>query len=214
MNLNIIIMKSLAKLPVFGRRVFWPLLIKNEGGQQESITLRLLYRERYNTDVGLYSYGGCFDEEFNVGGYVNIGKYCSFAKNVHYYGANHPTKYITTSPYFYNKSFGFKVKDVERSSLIIGNDVWIGANVIITSRCKIIGNGAVVGAGSIVTKDVPKYAIVAGNPAKVIGYRFSDEQINQLENSEWWELTPMQLIKYYDYIDSPIKFANEIQNIK
>ena len=214
MKWNKKIIRSLTKLPVFGIRVFWPILIKKEGGQQESITLRLLYSEKYNTNVELYSYGGCFNEEFNVGGHVNIGRYCSFAKNVHYYGANHPIKHATTSPYFYNKSFGFEVKDVERSSLTVGNDVWIGANVIITSRCKHIGNGVVVGGGSVVTKDIPNYAIVVGSPAKIIGYRFSDEVIKRLEKSEWWSLSPNQLIKFYEYIDNPIEFANEILQYK
>lgn len=64
----------------------------------------------------------------------------SFASNIHYYGANHPVEYASCSPYFYNKSFGYQVRDVKREELQIGNDVWIGANVIITKNCFYIGS--------------------------------------------------------------------------
>jgi len=117
------------------------------------------------------------------------------------------------SPFFYNKEWGgFDVKDIERSSLEIGNDVWVGYNVIITNKCKKIGNGAVIGAGSIVTKDVPAYSIVAGNPAKVIKYRFDEKTIDKIEKSKWWNYTPEQLMEFYNYIDKPIDFCDKLNN--
>lgn len=76
---------------------------------------------------------------------------------------------------------------VSYGKLTIGNDVWIGQYAVILPSCDYIGDGAVIGAGSIVTKNVPDYAIVAGNPAKVIKYRFSDEQIEQLKEIKWWD---------------------------
>ena len=160
--------------------------------------------------MGLYSYGSCFAEDFNVGGKVEIGRYCSFASNIHYYGANHPVEYASCSPYFYNKSFGYQVRDVKREELQIGNDVWIGANVIITKNCCNIGNGAIIGAGSIVTKDIPEYAIVVGNPARVIRYRFDEETIALLEKSKWWEVSPDRLMEFYDVIDNPRLFAEKV----
>ena len=182
--------------------------IKLEGGQAYSKSLRN-YCLKNNVDVGLYTYGSCFSNGFNIGGKVKIGRYCSFAGNVKYYGANHPMNYVSMSPFFYNKKWGgFDVKDVERSTLKIGNDVWIGYNVIITNKCQNIGNGAVIGAGSIVTKDVPPYSIVAGNPAKIIRYRFNDEIIKEIEKCKWWELKPNEIMKYYDYIDNPIECNN------
>lgn len=203
---------KLIQIPFLGSHFFLPRIIKREGGQQESLTIRRLYQEKYAVFVDLYSYGGCFSEDFNVGGSVRIGRYCSFAKNIHYYGANHPLKQISTSPYFYNKAFGFQVNDVKRSSLVIENDVWIGANVIITCNCRKIGNGAVVGAGSIVTKDIPSYAIAVGNPARVIGYRFLPEEIEALEKSEWWKDPPETLIQYYGNINSPMEFVQSIHD--
>lgn len=82
--------------------------------------------------------------------------------------------------------------------LYIGNDVWIGANVIITSACRYIGDGAVIGAGSVVTHDVPPFSIVAGNPAKVIKKRFQPELEEIIYNSRWWE-KPLEYI--LDHLD-------------
>lgn len=70
---------------------------------------------------------------------------------------------------------------------IIGNDVWLGANSLVLKGVK-IGDGAVIGAGAVVTKDVPPYAIVGGNPAKVIKMRFDDETIGKLMQLQWWNL--------------------------
>lgn len=144
------------------------------------------------------------------GGVVEIGNYCSISNNVHYFGANHPMEWVSTSAYFYNKKFGYKVDDVKRHKLVIGNDVWIGYGVIITSGCKYIGNGAVIGAGSIVTKDVEPYTIVAGNPAKKLKSRFDQDTINELNKIEWWELTPDFLMENYKSIKNVNQFIKDI----
>ena len=176
--------------------------------------LREYYRRMYKVDVGKYSYGGCFSPDFNMGGIaVKVGRYCSMAGNIHYFGANHPIKNISSSAYFYNKAFsGLDVKDVPRGTLDISDDVWIGYGVIITNSCHNIGRGAVIGAGSIVTKDIPSYSIVAGNPAHLIRYRFNSDEIKEIENSEWWKKRPDELYKYYEYISDPIEFANRLCN--
>ncbi len=208
--LSLFFLKKFVHIPVLGRRFFLPSVVKNENGEKESTTLREYIQRNNNVKVGLYSYGSCFAEDFNVGGKVEIGRYCSFASNIHYYGANHPVEYASCSPYFYNKSFGYQVRDVKREELQIGNDVWIGANVIITKNCCNIGNGAIIGAGSIVTKDIPEYAIVVGNPARVIRYRFDEETIALLEKSKWWEVSPDRLMEFYDVIDNPRLFAEKV----
>lgn len=183
---------------------------KKWGGVQYSKTLREFYKGKYNVEVGMYSYGGCFSPQFNLGGFIKVGKYCSIAQGVRYYGANHPHDKAVMSPFFYSKSFGFEVKDVPRNSLEIGNDVWIGGNVLITSGCKKIGNGSVIGAGTVVTKDVPAYSIVAGVPAKIIRYRFGMEIMDLLEQSHWFDFEPEWLMKYYELMDEPAKFASKI----
>lgn len=183
--------------------------IKHEGGVQVSQYARKLARKR-NVEIGMYTYGSCFDAGFNVGGKVIIGRYCSFGPNIRYFGANHPMQYATMTPYFYRKEWGFEVKDIPRQELTIGHDVWIGYGAIITSSCRYIGNGAVIAAGAVVTKDVPPYAIVMGVPAKITSYRFSDEVQMKLEESKWWEKDPDELFKFYHIIDQPDKWADAI----
>ncbi len=189
-------------------------IIAREGGEKTSTLLRQLTFSQNKVTVGMHSYGSCFSKEFNLGGEVVIGRYCSFGPEVRYFGANHPMYYSSMSPYFYQKSWGGdKVTDIPRFKLEVGHDCWIGARTIITSKCTKIGNGAVIGAGSVVTKDVEPYAVVAGNPAKVIKYRFDKETIDLLEKSKWYELEPEVLLRFYDVIGSPQEFAKcVIQN--
>lgn len=83
-----------------------------------------------------------------------------------------------------------------KGDIKIGNDVWIGVDCII-KRGLTIGNGAVIGANSVVTKDVPPYAIVVGSPAKIIRYRFEQQKIDLIENSKWWSTPPQKPKKYF-----------------
>lgn len=201
-------LKKILDLPFVGQ-----IVINKEKKMHEmdSELLRHYWSKHYKVDIGKYSYGGCFDPMFNTGGVnVTIGRYCSIAKEVRYFGANHPLENITTSPLFYNKRFGYCVNDVHREKLNIGNDVWIGYGVIITSSCSNIGNGAVIGAGSVVTHDVKPYSIVAGNPAKVIRMRFSENEIAQIETSRWWNKEPSEIANYLDYIKNPVEFISMI----
>lgn len=114
---------------------------------------------------------------------IQIGKYCSIAYNVLLLiNRNHDYKSITNSSDLV-KFEDYKIK--QKGQVIIGNDVWIGNNVIIMSDVT-IGNGAVIGAGTVVSKDVPPYAIVAGNPQRILKYRFSEEDICGLQRIKWW----------------------------
>lgn len=208
-------MKRYYNIPFLGKRLL-NRIAKREGGEKESITLRKYFKSHHNVEVDLYSYGGCFEPHFNMGGgTVKIGRYCSFGQSVSFFCANHPMNHAVMSPYFYNKGFGgFDVNDVPRSNLLIGNDVWIGYGTIITSSCNSIGNGAVIAAGSIVTKNVPAYAVVAGVPARIIKYRFDDETQDLLEQSEWWSLDPASLMQFYNLIDQPTHWADEVIQYK
>ena len=156
---------------------------------------------------------------FVGGGAVKVGRYCSLGSDTCYIGHNHLMNGVSTSPvlgnnYFLNK-FGININENERyQCLDIGNDVWIGSNVVILSNCHQIGNGAIIGAGCIVTKDVPPFAIVAGNPGKIIRYRFDSKTCERLEESKWWDLEPKELMPFYQYFDSPKKFAECIIEYK
>jgi virginiamycin A acetyltransferase len=118
---------------------------------------------------------------------VLIGRFCSIARYVTIQEYNHPINRM--SSYFINKNYfnGDIEMDIEsKGPIIIGNDVWIGAQCVILSGVK-IGDGAIIAANSVVTSEVPPYAIVSGSPAKVVKYRFSEEIINKLLSIKWWD---------------------------
>jgi tetrahydrodipicolinate N-succinyltransferase len=94
----------------------------------------------------------------------------------------------------------------------IGNDVWLGNNVMIRAGVT-IGTGAVVGMGSIVTKDVPPYAIVAGNPAKIIRYRFDEETIEKLLASKWWEKNGTVIAQLAPFFETPQMLLAKLEEL-
>jgi acetyltransferase-like isoleucine patch superfamily enzyme len=163
-----------------------------------------------NSSVGDHSY---FNSDTRVSDAI-IGKYCSVGSDVKIGFGAHPTSLVSTHPCFYANNKGFKTfadqmyYNEERGTVHIGNDVWIGSNVSIMNNVK-IGNGVIIAMGSIVTKDVPDYAIVAGIPAKVIKFRFSDDVINSLSEIKWWDFDA-RLIQsdYKDFLDVE-KFINK-----
>lgn len=127
-----------------------------------------------------------------------IGNYCSISHEFICGLGNHPLDQFSTSPLFYRKNNTFNLEIVEKdsdfqdyASIMIGNDVWIGARCTVLDGVT-IGDGAVVASGAVVTKNVPPYAIVGGVPAKIIRYRASEETIAKLLKSEWWLLQPKE----------------------
>jgi acetyltransferase-like isoleucine patch superfamily enzyme len=163
------------------------LVTRLEGGQMYSETLRAIFSKYHNIEVGKYSYGGCFNP-VNIQAFTKIGRYCSFAEDVYIYNANHTLRFKSTHPFFYNPSLGYvETEHISRRCIEIGNDVWIGQNAIILASVNSIGDGAVIGAGTVVTKNVPDFAVVVGNPGKVVKYRFSEQTIRKLKQERWWD---------------------------
>jgi virginiamycin A acetyltransferase len=156
-----------------------------------------------NIEVGDFTY---YDDFENVGNFeknvryhfdftgdtLKIGKFCMIASDVTFImnGANHLTEGVSSYPFAvfggdWTNAMDGKVYP-NRGDIIVGNDVWLGYKSVVMSGVK-IGDGAIIGAYSVVTKDVPPYAIVGGNPAKIIRKRFSDSEIERLLKLAWWD---------------------------
>ncbi len=149
-----------------------------------------------NCKIGAYTYFGRGDL---VGSVRSIGRFCSIAPNVTIGLGEHPMHFLSTHPAFFKGAGMFPglkdVMGVDRDSQTlshapeIGNDVWIGTNSVIARGVK-VGNGAVIGAGAFVNRDVPDYAIVVGQPARVVKLRFADAIVERLLRLSWWDYPP------------------------
>ncbi len=185
------------------------LIRKLEKGDFYSVTLRKIFRDYHKIDIGMYSYG-CFAPH-NINPFTWIGRYCSFAEGVCIFNGNHPLDYQSLHPFFYNPKLGYvKEEKIVRRHIEIGHDVWVGRNAIVTPSVKRIGNGAVIGAGSVVTKDVPDFAVVVGNPARIIKYRFDPEIIDVINRSQWWLMDIGELVNGMDKFTQPFSHRNTL----
>lgn len=151
--------------------------------------------------IGSYTYFASDDKFFNT----FIGKFCSIGPGVRCGMGFHPSNtFVSTHPIFFSTNkqaqitFADKNYFTELLPIEIGNDVWIGANVVILDGVR-IGNGVILGAGAVVTKDIPDYAIAVGVPAKVIKYRFDKEKIDFLLKDKWWDKDINWLASNYRY---------------
>ena len=175
--------------------------------------------------IGKGSYFGRGLEEAFKGNHIkSIGRFTSIATSVQIQD-NHPMNMITTANLYEgflnekNRKLWFeKAVECEKSpnksfKVEIGNDVWIGANAFInSSTVKSIGDGAIIGAGAVITKDVPPYAIVVGVPAKIKNYRYTQEQIDCLKKIKWWDWTNEEINKNFDLLSNPDTFFEKYLN--
>ena len=157
-----------------------------------------------NSKVASYSYIGRDSIIQNA----TIGRFCSIAPEVRIGLGTHPTDFISTSPLLYKQKNTFNLKVVDKDlfsdeyrKVEVSHDVWIGTRAIIMDGVT-VGQGAIIAAGSIVTKDVPAYAIVGGVPAKILKYRFDSEKIQELLKIDFLVYTPFELAElnksFYD----------------
>ena len=145
--------------------------------------------------------------------HTKVGKFCSISNDCAIGMGTHSLQNISTSSIFTARRNGTGTSWTSGSSFeefkvtIIGNDVWIGQRAMVMGGIT-IGNGAVIGAGAVVTKDVPPYAIVGGVPAKIIRYRFPNDVIEKLETSEWWSLPDKELKDNIYLFQKPLEKDN------
>ncbi len=146
----------------------------------------------------------------------NIGSFCSIASNVSIGGVGHPMHFVSTSPVFLSHKDSVKTKFAHHvySPILrteIGADVWIGEGAFIKAGVH-IGHGAVIGMGAVVTHDVPPYAVVAGNPARLIRCRFDDVVIAGLLASQWWNWSDERLLQFGPVMNDPVAFLQKIKS--
>lgn len=188
--------------PNFIRRLGLRLLLWILGDEQQSRTCelnRVLFERssdgrqlaRFShpqVEVGDHTYGlrrECFFA-YHPDDRVRIGKFCSIADGVRFVFGGHRVDLISTFPFRALCFGGTPHADaLSKGDIVLGNDVWIGANAIILSGVT-IGDGAVVAAGAVVTRDLAPYAVVGGVPAKLMKMRFAADQIAALEKIQWW----------------------------
>lgn len=176
--------------------------------------------------IGAYSYSHSPVPES-----LSIGRFCSLAKGLRFLDFSHPIDFISSSVAFFkpvhtnkltaihhliddelvNKNYQRPQFDERRGQCYpkIENDVWIGENVTLAMGIT-IGNGSIIAANSVVTKSTPPYSILAGNPAKIVKYRFDEKTIKSLLKSEWWEYDYFDLINYN--FEEPELFLKEINH--
>ena len=149
-----------------------------------------------NVTIGKYSYVGVNNSicNCNIGSFCSIGSYCAIG------GGVHPLDKLSTSPVFYDKGNCFRTcnfianpeNNLKVPTVTLGNDVWVGENCFIKAGIT-IGDGVIIGAHSVVTKDIPSYAIIAGAPAKIIRYRYNEDKIKELLEMQWWNWDDSQI---------------------
>jgi acetyltransferase-like isoleucine patch superfamily enzyme len=139
--------------------------------------------------IGDHTYGKPRVVSWGEGTSLRIGKYCSISTHVTIFlGSEHHTEWVSTYPFpsLWDEAKSIKGHPATKGDVVIGNDVWIGFGATILSGVN-IGDGAAIGACSLVARSVPPYAVVAGNPARVVRYRFDDETIERLLEIKWWD---------------------------
>lgn len=161
--------------------------------------------DTHNVKVGRESFhNGNFKIKGN--GLLKIGSYCAFGEDIKIILSNHNYNYPSIQYSFYNYYFKELPYNKVNGFVEIGSDVWIGDNVVILPNIK-IGNGVCIGSGAIVTKDIPDFAIVVGNPAKIIKYRFEERQILEINELKWWDWNDQKIIQNRDFFFKP--FVNK-----
>jgi acetyltransferase-like isoleucine patch superfamily enzyme len=179
--------------------------------------IRLMDCTLDNVEIGARSFVSADTQIVNT----RLGRYCSIAGESKIGLANHPSVWFSTHPFPYNvttvDSVGYYTPpfnyDVKAKATIVGHDVWIGTRAMIIGGIT-IGTGAIIAAGAVVTKDVPPYAIVGGNPAKIIKYRFDEHLREALLNSKWWEIDFPALLRdgIVPPLDNPIAMLEWLKN--
>lgn len=164
------------------------------------------FRERYpGFTIGVGTYGMPEVHDWDQGTTLAIGAYSSIADDVHVFlGGNHRTDWVSCYPFpdYLEEARGITGQITSKGSVTIGNDVWLGSGSLILSGVT-VGDGAVVAARAVVTRDVPPFAIVAGNPARIINWRFDEATRTAMRASAWWSWPETEIRQIVGLLCSP-----------
>lgn len=188
------------------RRFIRDIVLRLEGGGHYSRTIRRIFSVYHQVDIGMYTNGPCYClGQFPPG--TKIGRYSGTYPTARAFSANHPMARKATHAFFFNPVLGYAKSDsdITRTNLTIGNDVCVYHNAVILPSVNRIGDGVVIGAGAVVTKDVPDFAVVVGNPAKVMKYRFSRETQLKIKASQWWNKDIEELRENLNEFSHPVE---------
>lgn len=193
------------------RRFAYKALVVLRRNQFDNDYLRHILSTFHDIHIGSHTYGGCFDLNCIPPGTI-IGNFCSLASNVFIITQDHLKNAVSTHPFLFKPEFGCVKKDIRKKhNLVIGNDVWIGYHATILPGVYRIGDGAIIAAGSIVSKDVPPYAVVAGVPAVIKKYRFSENIIEELLRIKWWDWPEEKIFNNTDVFYAPEEFVEKFR---
>ena len=172
--------------------------------------------------IGAFSY---FGKRCEIANTDKIGRYCSFGQDILVGAGPHPTDWLSSSNMFFRAnrvadhpsvSAFFDGREIPpfrhgKAMCTIGHDIWCGSKAMVMMGVT-VGHGAVIAGGAVVTKDVPPYAIVGGNPARIIRMRFDEHIVDRMLASAWWDIKP-NLLKDVDVTD-PVRALDQIGEIK
>lgn len=206
-----VLFKNLIGIPVrlFNKVSIFAIIQNSKISKESAVSSGVKF---YRSSLNKYSYIG--RKSFIID--TEIGKFCSIAPGCNIGGTSHPIEWVSSSSVFHKwdnilkKNFSRHEYEIFKRTKI-ENDVWIATNVIIKAGV-IIENGAVIGAGSVITKNIGPYEVWAGNPARLIKKRFSDEKIIELEKLKWWDLPEKEIKKLasnFNDVDKVLAIAKE-----
>jgi acetyltransferase-like isoleucine patch superfamily enzyme len=187
------------------------LVLRMEGGTVYSLTIREIYRRFHGVTVGLYTIGPCTMPLGNLAPGTTVGRYSSIYYTVRTISQDYPANGSLPDGLFSDSALGDSKTKTPKTDLVIGNDVFIGHNAIILPSVKEIGDGAVIGAGSVLHSSVPPYAVVTGNPARVVRFRFSEQKITELLGSKWWLKSIDELTGEIEEFRKPLEVSAPIR---
>jgi|SRR5688572_23014268 len=169
------------------RSLLRKIVLKAEGGPMYSRTAREIFARFHGIEVGMYTIGPCEADPYRFPSGTRIGRYSSIywtariVADIEAYGASATNGFPSHSA-LTGKAVGTAVP----TGIVIGHDVFVGHNAIIFTSAGQIGDGAFIGAGTVVQNPVPPFAVVMGNPARVVRYRFSEPKIKEISELGWW----------------------------